>query len=29
MYPRLIIDIDKLKRNLDGVAKITKEEGGC
>lgn len=29
MYPRLIIDIDKLKHNLDGVAKITKEEGGC
>lgn len=29
MYPRLTIDIQKLKNNLDGVAKITKEQGGC
>jgi len=28
MYPRFIIDLDKLKKNLDAVAKITKE-GGC
>lgn len=29
MYPRLIIDLDKLKTNLDSVAGITKEQGGC
>lgn len=29
MYPRLNIDLNKLKDNLDGVAKITKEQGGC
>lgn len=29
MFPRLIIKIEKLKRNLDGVAKITKDQGGC
>lgn len=29
MYPRLVIDLPKLKSNLDAVAKITKEEGGC
>lgn len=29
MYPRLNIDIKKLKSNLDGVAKITKDQGGC
>ncbi len=29
MYPRLCIDLGKLKRNLDGVAKITKEQGEC
>lgn len=29
MYPRLVIDLPKLKNNLDAVAKITKEEGGC
>ncbi|MCI8646119.1 MAG: alanine/ornithine racemase family PLP-dependent enzyme [Firmicutes bacterium] len=29
MYPRLNIDIEKLRSNLDGVAKITKEQGGC
>lgn len=29
MYPRLVIDIKKLKNNLDAVARITKEQGGC
>lgn len=29
MYPRLNIDIEKLRSNLDGVAKITKDQGGC
>jgi len=29
MYPRLIVDINKLKSNLDAVAAITKEQGGC
>lgn len=29
MYPRLIIDLKKLESNLDAVAKITKEQGGC
>ena len=29
MYPRLVIDLKKLKANLDAVAKITKEEGKC
>ena len=29
MYPRLIIDLKKLEANLDAVAKITKEDGGC
>ena len=29
MYPRLLIDLNKLKSNLDAVAKITKEQGGC
>lgn len=29
MYPKLVIDIEKLKSNLDGVAKITKDQGGC
>lgn len=29
MYPKLTIDIQKLKNNLDSVAKITKEQGGC
>lgn len=29
MYPRLSIDLDKLKTNLDSVASITKEQGGC
>lgn len=29
MYPRLVIDLKKLKANLDSVAHITKEEGKC
>ena len=29
MYPRLIIDLKKLKSNLDAVAHITKDQGGC
>lgn len=29
MYPRLVIDLKKLNSNLDAVAKITKEDGGC
>lgn len=29
MYPRLIIDLPKLKGNLDAVAEITKNQGGC
>ena len=29
MYPRLVINLKKLKENLDAVARITKEEGGC
>ena len=29
MYPKLLIDIDKLRENIDAVAKITKEDGGC
>ena len=29
MYPRLIIDVNKLKSNLDAVAHITKDEGRC
>ena len=29
MYPRLIVDLKKLEANLDAVAKITKEDGGC
>ena len=29
MYPRLLIDLNKLKSNLDAVAKITKAQGGC
>ena len=26
MYPRLLVDLNKLKSNLDAVAKITKEQ---
>ena len=29
MYPKLIVNIDKLKANIDACAKITKEDGGC
>ena len=29
MYPRLLVDIKKLKSNLDAVADIAKEKGGC
>lgn len=29
MYPRLLVDLSKLKSNLDAVAKITKEQGKC
>ncbi len=29
MYPKLTIDINKLKSNLDGVAKIVKDEGNA
>lgn len=29
MYPRLVIDLKKLKSNLDAIAHITKDEGGC
>jgi len=29
MFPRLVIDLNKLKGNLDAVAAITKEQGHC
>ncbi len=29
MYPRLLIALNQSKSNLDAVAKITKEQGGC
>lgn len=29
MYPKLLIDLKKLRENIDAVAKITKEDGGC
>ena len=29
MYPKLTIDLKKLKQNLDGVATITKDRGHC
>ncbi|MFR2965477.1 MAG: hypothetical protein ACLTK0_03255 [Anaerovoracaceae bacterium] len=29
MYPRLVINLNKLRSNLDAVAHITKDEGGC
>ncbi len=29
MYPRLTIDLNKLKQNLDAVAEIAKDRGGC
>ncbi len=29
MYPKLIIDMKKLEKNIDAVAKITKDDGKC
>ena len=29
MYPKLIVNLDKLKANIDACAKITKEDGNC
>ncbi len=29
MYPRLVVDLKKLRSNLDACAKIVKEDGGC
>ena len=29
MYPKLLIDLEKLRSNIDAVARITKEDGGC
>ena len=29
MYPKLLIDMKKLKNNIDAVAEITKTRGGC
>ena len=29
MYPRLVIDMKKLSSNIDAVAEITKNQGGC
>lgn len=29
MYPRLVVDLKKLKGNLDACAKIVKEDAGC
>ena len=29
MYPRVVIDIDRLRENLDAVSEITKDRGGC
>lgn len=29
MYPKLVIDLEKLKKNLDAVAKITTDQGNC
>lgn len=29
MYPRLVIDMAKLRSNIDGVAEIAKNQGGC
>lgn len=29
MYPKVTIDLSKLKNNLDAVSKITKNDGGC
>ena len=29
MYPKLIVNLEKLRENIDACAKITKEDGGC
>ena len=29
MYPRLVMNMTKLRANIDAVAKITKEGGKC
>lgn len=29
MYPKLVVDLKKLQGNLDAVAEITKDHGGC
>ena len=29
MYPKLVIDLNKLKQNLDAVSEITKDHGNC
>lgn len=29
MYPKMVVDLKKLQGNLDAVAKITKDHGGC
>ena len=29
MYPKLIVNMDKLKANIDACAKITKDDGNC
>ncbi len=29
MYPRLVIDMEKLRGNIDAVAEIAKNQGGC
>ena len=29
MYPKLLIDMAKLRSNIDAVAEITKTRGGC
>lgn len=29
MYPRLVVDLKKLRSNLDACAKIVKEDAGC
>ena len=29
MYPKLIVELEKLRNNIDACAKITKEDGNC
>ena len=29
MYPKLIVNLEKLRENIDAAAKITKEDGNC